>query len=145
MAEECAFDTTVLQKANAEITVPPPPSSVFVRRINLLLDVQEGRKTVLISRRLLVEYEQKLPSPRNDFIRAFFELLADPARRIENWVNWPGRHREKARKCRYPSEDDHVLRTAIRPNPSVIVSEEKRMLDANSCIYRAFRVHIRGV
>lgn len=145
MPEECAIDTTVLQKANAEITSRPRAHSVFVRRINLLLDVQAERITVLISRQLLAEYEQKLPSPRNDFIRLFFELLADPARRIENWVNWPGRDEEKARKCRYPKHDDHVLRTAIRPNPSVIITEDKRMLRADACIYRAFRVHIRGI
>jgi len=145
MPDECAIDTTVLQKANATISTPPRPNALFVRRINLLVDIQEGRIRVLISRRLLAEYEQKLPSPRNDFVRAFFELLADPRRRIENWANWPGRDREKARKCRYPEEDDHVLRTAIRPRTSTIVTEERRMLKADECIYRAFRVHITSI
>lgn len=145
MPEECVIDTTVLQKANAPITVPPSRRSLFVRRIGLLVDVQTGRKTVLISEKLLAEYERKLPSPRNDYIRAFFEIVLDPARRIENWAPWPGGERQKARKCRFPKHDAHVLRTAIRPDASVILTEDQKMLDADACIYRAFRVHIRRV
>jgi len=144
MPEECAIDTSVLQKANALVTKRPRPTSVFARRIRLLRDVFAGRRTVLISRRLLAEYRSKLPSPRNDVILAFFAFLADPARpnRIENWPRWRGSDREKARKCRFPAHDNHVLRTAIRPNRSAIITEDSRMLQADKCIYRDFRVHI---
>jgi len=145
MPDECAIDTSVLQKANAPITQRLRSRSQFVRRIELLRDIQQRRKIVLISRQLLAEYERNVASPRNDFVRAFFELLADPQRCVKNWVGWPGRHREKARRCRYPEHDDHVLRTAIRPNPSTIVTEEQRMLAADSCIYRQFRVHIESI
>lgn len=145
MPEECVIDTSVLPKANAPMTSRARRRSVFVRRIDLLVDVQEGRKTVLISEKLLAEYKRKLPSPRNDYIRAFFELVLDPSRRIKNWARWPGGDREKARKCGFPAHEDHVLRTAIRPNPSVIVTEDQKMLNADACIYRAFRVQIRKV
>ena len=145
MPDEIVIDTTVLQKANALLTTTPRSHSDFAKRIRLIEDVLEGRKVVLYSWKLMVEYEKQLPSPRNDYIRLLFELLADPKRRVENWVKWPGRDREKARKCRYPKEDDHVLRTAIRPKPSTIVTEEGRMLAADDCIYRNFKVHIKNI
>jgi len=142
MPGECAIDTTVLQKANARILHPPRERSLFRKRIRLLDDLRRGKRTVLFSRQLLTEYEVKVKIPRNDYVRLFLEILADPRRGVYNWAKWPGRDREKARKCRYPVEDDHVLRTAIRPTASTIVTEERRMLGADECIYRAFRVHI---
>ena len=140
---ECAIDTTVLQKANAPLTNVPRERSLFRRRLNLLKQIQAGTNTILISRKLLAEYRRQVSVPRNDFIRAFFALLADPVRPIWNWqYRWSGGTREKARGCRYPEEDDHVLRTAIRPTPSTIFTEEYRMLIADECIYLCFRVHI---
>jgi hypothetical protein len=60
-----------------------------------------------------------------------------------NWKRrWSGADQEKARKCMYPREDDHVLRTAIKGNPTTIFSEEKAMLASDACIYRAFEVHV---
>lgn len=145
MPSECAIDTTVLQKANATITQRPRRSSQFVRRIRLLLDIQRGKRIPLISRQLLAEYERKVMPPRNDYLRAFFELLAEPQRCVQNWATWPSRQRQKARRCRYPQHDDHVLRTAIRPNPTTIVTEDQQMLATDKCIYRSFRVHIKGI
>jgi hypothetical protein len=145
MPSECAIDTTVLQKANATITQRPRRNSQFMRRIGLLLDIQQGRRIALISRRLLAEYETKVTPPRNDFVKAFFELLANPDRCVENWVEWPAHRRQNARRCRYPRHDDHVLRTAIRPNPSTIITEDQQMLAADACINRHFRVHIESI
>ncbi len=145
MPSECAIDTTVLQKANATITQPPRRHSQFVKRISLLRDIQQGKIVALTSKQLLAEYRRKVTAPRNDFIRAFFELLADPKRCVQNWAAWPPGQRQKARKCRYPQYDDHVLRTAIRPNPSTIVTEDQPMLAADDCIYRNFRVHIKSI
>ncbi len=145
MPSQYVVDTTVLQKANALITAPPGRNSLFARRIRLLDDIRQGQKTVLYSRRLLAEYERQVRTPRNDFVRLFFERLARPGGAVYNWANWPSRDREKARECRYPQEDDHVLRTAISDRPTTIVSEEGRMVQAGACIYRHFRVHIVGL
>ena len=142
MPEETVVDTSVLQKANATINQPPDPRSLFTKRVELLVALHEGRRAALISKQLLAEYERKLPSPRNDYVRLFFELLADPARRVYNYVTWPSREREKARRCRYPVHDDPVLRTAIRPQRSTIVTEDGAMLRAETCVYREFRVRI---
>ena len=144
MARECVVDTTVLQKANAALTAPPREHALFRHRVRLLGHIRDGQLTVLMSDRLLAEYRRQVKSPRNDYIRAFFEILDDPTRHTRNWEKrWGGGRQEPARKCRYPEHDDHVLRTAIRPgNNTTIFSEDKRMLDADACIYGHFRVHI---
>lgn len=141
-SKECVVDTSVLQKANAPLTQPRQGPD-FAKRLRLLKRIQVGELKVLISSHLFEEYQRQVSSPRNDFVKAFFELLGSPDRRVSNWSPWPSRDREKARKCRYPQEDDHVLRTARREDRSTtIICEERRMLLADACIYRKFRVHI---
>lgn len=142
MARESVIDTNVLVKANQPITTRPPKGSLFAKRIGLLEDIQKGKWTVLYSEKLVAEYVQHVKSLKNDFIEVFFAILADPRGAIRNYAAWPSRNREKARNCRFPEEDDHVLRTAIRPITSTIITEEGRMIRADACIYRAFRVHI---
>jgi hypothetical protein len=142
MPLECVIDTSVLQKANAPISTSPGVRSLFLKRLKLLSMIQTGDLVVLISKQLHSEYGRQVRSPRNDYVRAFFDLLDNPARRIYNWEkHWAGK-RGQARSCRFPSEDDHVLRTAIRPHSTTIFSEEERMLAADACIYRKLRVHI---
>lgn len=144
-ATECAIDTTVLQKTNAPIT-QPRAGPQFRRRMTLLGRISDGEIVVLISSKLLQEYQRQIPLPRNDAIKLFFELLSSARsdRVVWSWKpRWSGADREKARDCRFPAEDDHVLRTAIRPRPSFIITEEYRMLTADDCIYRAFGVHIQ--
>jgi hypothetical protein len=145
MADEIVIDTMVLQKANAAITAQPGKRSRFARRLRLLQDVRKGSTTVLFSKRLLTEYRRQLKSPRNDFVRLFFEILDDPGRAIYNWAKWSGQERDKASRCRFPPEDYHVLRTAIRPNATTIMTEEERMLRTDEALYRAFRVHVRDI
>ena len=145
MPEECVVDTTVLQKANAPITKPVARSGQFARRLDVLQAILDGRIVVLYSRRLIHEYEEHVKEPRNDLVRAFFELLDDVGRATQNWHPLTGDVKAKARKCRFPREDYHVLRTAIRENPSTIVTEEERMLRTDACIYRTLRVHIRSI
>ncbi len=143
MAEECVIDTTVLQRANIALTSRTVERRRFKRRLVLLNTLREGRKILLLSEQLAVEYHRQIKRPMNDYVKTFFELLVDPQRCVLNWTNWPAARREKARKCRYPREDDHVLRTAIRPHATTIFAEENRMIRADECIHRHFKVHIR--
>jgi len=146
MPKEVVVDTCVLQKANAPIADGVREKSLLAKRVRLLRDIRNGNVLILYSRRLLHEYNQQVRSPRNDFVRAFFALLEDPDRSLLNWAKWTSANREIAfGKCRYPPEDAHVLRTAIRPAASRIITEEERMLLADECIYRFFRVHIRTI
>ena len=145
MTAECVIDTTVLQKANAPLRHAPREVSRFADRVRLLKRIADGELTLLISPKLLAEYGRQVPEPRNDTVRVFLELITLRSERVfVNWKKrWAGRDREAARHCRFPREDDHVLRTAIRPQVSTIITEEGRMLRADACVYRAFRVHIR--
>jgi len=118
---------------------------MFARRLAVLRGIREGRIVALHSPRLIQEYEQHVKEPRNEFVRAFFELLDDVGRATYNWHPWTGAVKEKAKKCRFPPEDYHVLRTAIRGNPSTIITEEDRVLRTDRCIYRRLRVHVRSV
>ena len=128
MADERVIDTMVLQKANAILTTQPRRRSRFARRLRLFSRIRAGEITVLFSVRLLAEYRKQVRSPRNDFVRLFFEILTDPGHALYNWAKWSGRERDLARRCRFPREDYHVLRTAIRPHATTIVTEEDRML-----------------
>ncbi|MBI2899746.1 MAG: hypothetical protein HYY17_06145 [Planctomycetes bacterium] len=142
---EAAIDTTVVQKASALIGHPPREGSQFVKRLALLEGAIAGRFAILISKKLRAEYGRQVHKPYNDWMTRFLAFLDSPGGPIWNWrKQWSGADREKARRCRYPAEDDHVLRTAIRPSRSEILTEELRMLQADACIYRAFRVHIRN-
>jgi len=139
---ECVIDTVVLQKTNAPLAHAPRPHAKIRVRLQLLKRIRQGNLVVLASKNLLEEYKRQITTPRNDYVQAFFALL-DSNTVQWNWEKrWPGGDRARARKCRYPKEDDHVLRTAIRPHPSYIVTEEGRMLKADQCIYRQFHVHI---
>ena len=139
----CVVDTMILQKSNAALTRQPRDGRFFVRRVRLLTDINAGSVKVLISGKLLSEYRRQIQSPRNEYVKTFFELLDRPDRVIWNWTKrWPGGRRAAARDCHYPGEDIHLLRTAIREVDSEIVTEEDRLLRVDACIHRRFRVHI---
>jgi len=139
----CVVDTTVLQKANAPIGGPPNRRNIFRKRIALLEKLMRQELIALYSQKLMNEYLRQLPDPRNDYIRAFFEILTQPGRAIHNWHHPWKSDADDARRCHFPFEDDHVLRTAIHhAQPSVIYTEEARMLTAHRCVYRKFQVGI---
>jgi hypothetical protein len=139
-------DTTVLRRANVSLSDGRGEATLLSRRILLLRRIRARQICVLISPHLVHEYQQQLFPIQNEFIRSFLELITKPdaVHVISNWKpSWSGGDRGRARKCRYPQEDDHVLRTAIRSQPSTIYTEEGRMLQSNACVYRHFRVHIQ--
>jgi len=146
MPGEVTLDTTVLRRANVSLEGDRAAAALLSRRLSLLRQICSKKLCVLISSRLAQEYREQLTSIQNEFVRAFLELVTTPdgTHVVMNWAaKWSGGERSRARGCRYPAEDDHVLRTAIRRQPTVIITEEGRMLRADACIYREFRVHIR--
>lgn len=143
MPSLCVVDTMVLRKANAPLTASPREGRAFAKRVALLGRIHRDELRVLFSKRLMKEYREQVREPRNDFIKAFFELLTGPETARENWPPWPGRRKEAQSKCRFPNEDTHVLRTAfVEGESSTIFTEEERMLRTDACVYREFRVHI---
>jgi hypothetical protein len=142
MPDLVVVDTGVLQKANAPVGKEVRERSKFARRRKLLSQVKRGLLRVLVSEKLLAEYRRQVPKPRNDFVRAFFELLTRPGGAVWNWCRWSGKIRSHASFCRFPREDYHVLRTAICPSGSTILSEEHRMLVTDACIHQRLGVHV---
>jgi len=142
MADLVVVDTCVLQKANAPIEGGMRARRKFAKRLKLLLMIKQGHFIVLTSPRLLAEYQKQVHTPRNDYIKGFFELLQAPGRAVPNWCSWSGKVRSYATKCRFPREDYHVLRTAVCDRGSTILSEERRMIVTDACIHRYLRVHV---
>jgi hypothetical protein len=142
MSDLVVVDTGVLQKANAPVDEDVRERSKFKKRLDLLARLKQHQLTVLISKKLLAEYQRQVSKPRNDFVRAFYELLTSPGVAVPNWPAWSGKRRSDASFCRFPREDYHVLRTAICPSGSTILSEEHRMLVTDACIHRKFHVHV---
>jgi hypothetical protein len=142
--KKCVIDTMILQKSNAPINPNDKirESAQLKHRIELLKSISKGEFVVLFSQRMITEYNNQIPSPRNDFIKGFFALLSVPGRAVPNWdVNWTS-DKQIAQKCRFPSEDYHVLRTAINPEGSTIFSEEGRMLKTDTCMHKHLKVHV---
>ena len=142
MPDLVVVDTGVLQKANAPVGLEVRERSKFAKRLELLSRLRQGDLRVLISKKLLAEYRRQVRMPRNDYIRAFFELLADSGGAVWNWCRWSGQYRSHAIACRFPREDYHVLQTAVCDSGSTILSEEPRMLVTDTCIHRKLRVHV---
>ena len=139
---ECVVDTNVLQKANAPFERIPREGRQILKRVELLSRIKRGELTILYSEKLMAEYRRNISQPRNEFITAFFALITSGQSAIPNWPSpWRAKQLE-ARKCRFPGEDDHVLRTAIRPDTSTIFSEERRILASAECIFRRLRIRI---
>ena len=141
------IDTVILQKANAPIIKKPRANSEFARRVSLLEKLARGTAFILYSPALLHEYGEHIKEPRNEFVKLFLELLASSKHAARNWHSpWSGGERARARGCRYPSHDDHLLRTAIRlAEGTTIYSEDRPLLRTNQCIYRTFRVRISSI
>lgn len=121
-------------------------ATLMARRLTLLQRIRGKQICLLISQRLVQEYLDQLIPIQNDFVKAFLEIMTRPDGHhvVLNWKpTWSGGEQSRARKCRYPAEDDHVLRTAIRDHSTLIYTEEDRMIKADACIYKEFRVHIQ--
>lgn len=147
--EPCVVDTMVLRKANAPLSTDPIEGRSFKKRLALLKRIRGGELQLLLSARLVREYQEQVLTPRNDFVQEFMATalaaLSDPGstKARLNWPQWPGGRKDAQNQCRFPNEDTHVLRTAYCDgDSSTIFTEEARMLPADACIYRSFRVHI---
>lgn len=148
MCRDCVVDTSVLRKANAPLEANPRSRAETRRRLALLKMITDGEVRVLISGQLLREYDAQVLEPRNDYVQQFLTLLVNPSGHILNWARLSGSERDYAfGTCRFPREDEHVLRTAVRRGTrrftrSTIYTEEDRMLRTNACIKRKFRIAV---
>jgi len=140
VSRRVVVDTCVLQKANAPMRNAPRAGREINERIDLLKKLADGSLTPAWSATVLREYLEHVPEPRNDFMRAFFEILG---RVPPTWTRLTGAQEARLGRCRYPPEDKHLLRTAC-PGPATIATEEGRLLRVDGPVHQYFQVHIRA-
>lgn len=140
-----ALDTQILRLANLHPDSPRSRRHVARRRFSIIKKVHDGKAKLLLSPLLVKEYESKIPRPLNDFVSWVLEITTQNHGGSVEW-NWV-RQREirvDARKCRFPSEDYTLLRTAkLQSSRSYILTEERRQLRAARCCLRRMNIDIR--
>jgi hypothetical protein len=139
MSRRVVVDTCVLQKANAPILNAPRAGREFKDRLTLLKKIASGSFTAAWSKALLLEYGSHVLEPRNDYVRAFLDILTNIK---PTWTKLTGAQEERLRECRYPQEDKHLLRTAL-PGPATIATEENRLLNVDRPVHKHFQVHLK--
>jgi hypothetical protein len=141
----CVVDTDVLHHSNRDFPADDRRLRLkLARRIELLRQIAAGHRVLLVSRTLLGQYSHHLQRPFNLYLQEFLSVATQPTPNVRfNWAMLTGAQRDRAhRACRFPGEDILLLRTAYGVR-SVIFSEETRVVAADSCIHRYFRVHIQ--
>jgi len=129
---ECVVDTMVLRKANAVIQSTPTQTRDFAKRILLLQNLRTGEFRLLFSKKLLSEYRSQVLEPRNDYVKAIFDLMTlVPGNARHNWA--PRKQIvQTMQDCRFPAEDEHLLRTAaLDDDISVLFTEEGRIMQCD--------------
>jgi hypothetical protein len=141
-----AVDTTVLQKANASIVNAPHENRLFFLRISLLTRFVNEEMIALWSPRLHAEWKEKLKEPRNEFTKAFFEIITSDKALLNYAKPWGGSEMQRMTKCRYPRHDIHLLRTAfIKEERTHLVTEENPILLTATCVKREFDIAIKDI
>lgn len=145
MKTKVAVDTNVLLRANAPITTEKQGRE-FALRLKLLSRFQDKEIFPLWSPQLAAEWATHVKEPRNDYIRAFFELMVDTSDGFNYATPWGGSEKQRMSKCRFPKHDLHLLRTAyLKVRTSHIVTEEGPVLGTATCVKHEFDVHIKNI
>jgi hypothetical protein len=140
MSEYLVVDTCVLVNAERGHPADDPRRR---RREAFLAHLATEDAVILLSAKLLAEYNRQLPQTQSDALRRFFETADMPGRSLMNWSKrWGGAERSQARGCGFPAHDDHLLRTALRDGPSTLATEEQALLRTDRCIQRHFDIHV---
>src|SRR6266516_5994799 len=102
----CVVDTMVLRRANVTIARAGVMRPLLAARLQLMRDIAAGRVRVLISPKLIHEYERHIQPPYRDLVRVFFDLIVMGGRAVPNWcTRWSGASADRARRCRFRRED----------------------------------------
>jgi len=127
----CVIDTQVVVLANAKTSRHASASQKA--RWALLRHAITRTVTPVYGRALLQEYVEKLKgAARSDLIKEFVKALQTHGK-----VNEKGLlHHERAelRTCRYPTHDEHLVKTAKTVPGVVIAAEEQPILSAATCV-----------
>jgi hypothetical protein len=137
---DSVIDTSVVSMANGQIA-GRRQGNALDRRLLAIEDVAYGRRRMRYNPRLLVEYRRIVRIYRNDVIELFFTALTERAVFVPR--NTLSRQdNAKARKCKWPGHDQHLLAAAVGGiQPTIFVTEA----DLHACaasVLAYFAVHV---
>jgi len=134
------LDATVVAFANGNIAARAK-GNAFDRRLAAIEQVAYGHRRLRYNQKLLREYQQVIKEYRNDVVDLFFTVLTD--RSILVRTNTLSRQDyARAKKCRWPSHDQHLLAAAMGGDePTIFVTESRHAVCAAKILAR-FGIHI---
>jgi hypothetical protein len=118
------------------------PGNVLDQRLRVIEQVVAGGRRLRHNQKLLGEYEQLIRDYRNDVIEVLFSIL-DSDRSVLVPRNTLSRQDyATARRCNWPSHDQHLLAAALGGiDPSIHVTEP-RLAQCGRRILASFGVRI---
>jgi hypothetical protein len=141
---DCVVDATVIYKANGDLK-GRRAGNILDRRLTVIEQIGSGVRRLRYNQKLLAEYRQVVPSPRNDVIEIFFTALSDRAVFVGRNKLMRHQYAKAIQTCRWPSHDQHLLVAAIGGiHPSIVVTEQAHV-DCASCIQRQFAVRVENL
>lgn len=137
---DSVLDATVVAFANGNITARSD-GNAFDRRLAAIEQVAYGHRRLRYNQKLLGEYQQVVQEYRNDVIDLFFSVLADRSFRVR--ANTLSRQDyAEARRCRWPSHDQHLLAAAVGGDRPAIFVTESRHAECAAKVLARFGIHV---
>jgi hypothetical protein len=137
---DSVIDTSVVSMANGQIA-GRRRGNVLDRRLSAIEDVAYGRRRLRYNPKLLVEYQRIVRAYRNDVIELFFIALTERAVFVRR--NTLSRQdNAKARKCKWPGHDQHLLAAAVGGIQPTIFVTESHLHACAASVLACFAVHV---
>lgn len=140
---ECVFDASVVGYANNPLEVSVIESGVsLVQIVDALESVVIGHRRLRCNPKLLTEYSRLLRVKRNDLIEQFVALLDSPQTIMLKSSSLRNHEKVKAKNCKWPSHDQHVLAAAIGGTDVAIYVTEAFLGGCAEKVWRIFRIRV---
>jgi len=138
------LDTTVVACANCDLRARTQGNSLN-RRAALIERCVTGSLRVLYNKVLLQEYKNHIREHRNDLIESFFAVLDSATAFLVRRSTLSRQDYNRARACRWPSHDQHLLAAALGGVRASIYVTEQALSRCAESIRREFRVRVEKV
>jgi len=137
---DSVIDATVVAFANGNIAARKQ-GNAFDRRLEAIEQVVNGQRRLRYNSKLLREYQNLIQEHRNDVIDLFFIVLADRAVLVRG-NTLSRQHYGRARTCRWPAHDQHLLAAALGGDEPTIFVTEARLAQCAAQILARFTIRV---
>jgi hypothetical protein len=141
---ECVFDTSFVRLANDSL-FGEKRGNLLNRRLTPLRQAVAAKSHLRYNRKLLGEYSMQIRERHNDVVEQFFALLDSPQATLVRKNALSRQDNAKARLCRWPVHDQHVLAAAIGGDDVVIHVTEGALGACSKAVKRVFGFQINHV